>query len=249
LRCPLVTWDPDFFNQGNLSSQFVDVKVSAYLLNSTTNEQTGDRIDLSDPIKGNLGFFTWKVDSGRLGGQSTVNVSLLLLYGQTVGGGPVKNITGPTLLVQPQPIYHGPPPKVPAGPALYIGLPTILGFIILCLFGTCLWNRHRRKIGLGNIMSRGRHGYGIGESRAQRIAKSVRRSMRRGKDQGGIQLVERDGPPAEEYRDAPEPRGNGVPRRDSDALGGPGDRFQDQAVGGGRNLFRNEMQRQERERY
>ena len=242
---PTVTWDPDFFNQGNMTADLTDVKVAVFLLNGTTNAPLGERIDLSDPIRGSRGFYTWKVDNSMLAGQPALNVSLLLLYGATVGGGLVRNATGPTVLVQPVAPYRQPQTKLPVGPALYIGLPVILGVLLLVLFGTCLWNRRHRQIGLGNIMSRSRHGYGIGESRAQRLAKSVRRSvMRRGGKGQGIQLTARDVQPHEVYRDVPEQADRrareGFVREDS---------FQNQAVGGGRNAFREEVSRQNRERF
>lgn len=197
-----------------------------------------------------------------------MNLSLLLLYSATVGGGGipgVPDLPGPTVLVTHPPAYSQPPTQLPRGPALYIGLPTVLGVVVLCVVGACVWNRKARRIDLGNVMSRSRHGYGIGESRAQRLAKSVRRSMRRGGDGGiggsgrkdrGIQLVEREMlPPEQVYRDdVPQsPRRGDGDRRDAFGVsaerGTAGDRFQNQVVGGGRNAFRDEMRRQESERH
>lgn len=130
-------------------------------------------------------------------------------------------VAGPTVLVTSSPTPVQEPSKPPSGPALYIALPTALGFVVLMIFGTCIWNRKTRKIGLGNIMGRG--GYGVGKSRRQRVFGNGARKDR-------ILLTEQEG--GQVYRDEPLRSGDdggwereapgrldGMPRRDSDALG------------------------------
>lgn len=184
---------------------------------------------------------------------------------------------GPRVLVTEKPVYHQPPAKAPTGMALYIGLPTVLGFIVLLLIGTCLWNRKTRRINLGNVMGRGRGGYGVGKSRGQRIRMP---GSGRNKEQA-IRLMDQDGADGgvasqHQYRDdapAPEERGRrgetggwrrdapqhddfdfDMPRRDSDALGSlAGTPTEDRRMDLGRNerghnAFRDEMSRQEHER-
>lgn len=238
-------------------------------------------------------FCAWTVDSKILTDKSTkaVNISLSIAALQP-GAGAMTPFTGPTVLVTRPPTYLPPKATAPTGPALYIGLPTVLGFVALVLIGTCLWNRHSRRIGLGNIMSRSRHGYGVGKSRRQRIRLPGR--GRRERKEQAIRLMDQDvgasaaaGAAEEarrhEYHDTPDPaaaaaeaeghaaRGGptgwrqevpgrdesfdfGLPRRDSDALGSLAgtpteDRRMDLGHPDGGNAFRDELSRQERERW
>ena len=255
----VVTWDPDFFAANNLTSDKFEIKLQVFKLNSTTGAR-GPPVDLTDKaIRANEGYWPWRVDGGLLDGQEGMNLTLHAMYAQVVGGA-LKELTGPTLLITKAPIYRPAPVNPPTGLALYIGIPIIFAFILVTVVGSCIWNRHRRQIGLGNVMSRGRNGYATGKSRAQRMATKVRHSiMRKGGNDRGIRLTERDVPAHQQYRDAPPPveRGvEGMPRRDSDALGSlagsPVDNwFQPQGVTGGNggNAFRDEMARQDRERF
>ncbi len=106
-----------------------------------------------------LGLLCLNVDASLLanspnGVNITLNIAAL-----APGSASMASFRGPTINVANPPIFHQEPAKAPAGPALYIGLPTVLGFVTLVLIGTWLWNRSERRIGLGNIMSRSRHGY------------------------------------------------------------------------------------------
>lgn len=139
-------------------------------------------------------------------------------------GKSVQWVPGPTVLVTSSPTPVQEPSKPPSGEALYIAIPTVLGFVALMVFGTCIWNRKARRIELGNIMGRGRGGYGVGKSRRQRMFGKGARKDR-------ILLTEQEG--GQVYRDEPQQRGgddddwkrevpggaDGLPRRDSDALG------------------------------
>jgi hypothetical protein len=89
-------------------------------------------------------------------------------------------------------------------------------------------------------MSRTRHGYGIGQSRARRMAGAARKSLFKRRDHG-IQLAERVPPGEGDYSDQPD----GVPRHGNSELGG----FDAQGGSAGRNAFRDEVDRQDRERW
>jgi len=73
--------------------------------------------------------------------------------------------------------------KLPEGESLYIALPIVLLFILICVCGGCIINRKRRQISLGNVMGR-KKGYGIGKSRSQRLG--------HGKKVGGDDIMLRD---------------------------------------------------------
>lgn len=183
-------------------------------------------------------------------------------------------VQGPVVRVAKPAAYQQEQAKPPSGPALYIGLPTVLGFVVVVLVGTCWWNRNHRKIGVGSVMGRGKGGYGVGKSRRQRMFAGKGKAERK---EQGIRLMEREvtgaGTAGEVYRDevGPErprvhvtrPEGEefdfGVPRRDSDALGSlagsPTEERHPDGFGrggtksGNGNAFRDELSRQQRERF
>jgi len=258
-----VTWDPTFFKTTNTTIRVVG------FYNETAQAFS------SDLIASGWGFYQWSVtpDLYRSRNKNAVNVTLRIA--SLEAGASVTWIQGPTVVVAPSPSPEPTKSPVPQGPALYIALPTVLGFVALMIFGTCLWNRKARKIGLGNIMGRGRGGYGVGKSRRQRLfGKGAHKEQ-------AVRLMDRDaiGSDGRAYRDEPlhddrdeewksEVPGRGrsrfrpdeqeMPRRDSDALGSlagtptrerhfdfsrPGESNNNKD---GSNIFRAEMERQER---
>ncbi|KAL0935035.1 uncharacterized protein CTRU02_209626 [Colletotrichum truncatum] len=252
-----VTWDSSALIKGNQTD--VRVKIKGKEVNGTTVGEVVFNKDTDSSQLAAYGYYAWTANSNLIPrGQSNTTIELLMQY--TINGVAQKDITGPQVLVAKRPSFHPEGAKVPKGAELYIALPTVFGFLIICLIGGCLWNRSTRKIGLGNIMSRSRHGYGVGKSRAQRLGQRVRKSVFRGGKDRGIALRTREiSPDGYQYHDNPVDQHHDVgrPRRDSDALGSLAgsptedrfhDRFQDTGVQGG-NAFRDEMRRQERERY
>ncbi|KAI3390613.1 hypothetical protein diail_9083 [Diaporthe ilicicola] len=241
-------------------------------MNATTGEVASQAFS-SDKITAGWSYYAWAVDSKLLQGKSAVNISLFLnalaLDDQNTTA---KSYAGPTVLVTKKPTYHQAPPKMPTGAALYIGLPTVLGFCVLMIFGVCLWNRRARKIAVGNIMSRSRHGYGIAKDRARRLG---RRRGGGNKGAANVRLRLDELPEDQYYRDEPQNHQRdqqhvyrdhhqqqqnnneflGHARRDSDALGslagtptsGHFPAMQPPQQQGG-NAFREELERQQRER-
>lgn len=93
----------------------------------------------------------------------------------------------------PKSYFHQPPTPAPHGQSLYIALPLIFAFIIVCVLGTFFWNRKHRRIGLGSIMGR-RKGYGVGKSREQRLAGGdVELRDRKGAETGVVEAVDGHG--------------------------------------------------------
>ncbi len=183
----------------------------------------------------------WRVEKDWLQGLSSNNVTLWI--------NPLKPLDGEAhslgglnlgITTKPAQYYHPPPPSAPTGQSLYIALPSVLGFIVLCVCGGAIINRKHRKIGLGNVMGR-RNGYGIGQSRRQRLG------LRKKKD-GAIQLRDQELTAGGQYRDAPLPEESGRPsghaRVDSDLGSLAGTPPEERT-----NYFRDELQRQERNRY
>jgi hypothetical protein len=229
--------------------------------NQSTGEITSQAFQ-SDKMVASWGFWSLTVDSSLMQGSSGKNISVQIAALNVTTGTNSQIIKGPRILVTKTPTYHQAAAQLPSGAALYIGLPTVFGFIILCVVGTCLWNRKHRKINLGNVMSRTRHGYGLGSKTGRGIGVSKRRREQKAAER--VQLMEREvaANGGQVYRD--EPNFIDIPRRDSDALGSlagtptedrrmdfhrPGTREnRERSAGAERNLFRDELRRQDQDR-
>ncbi|OIW26129.1 hypothetical protein CONLIGDRAFT_684658 [Coniochaeta ligniaria NRRL 30616] len=260
-----VTWDPTIFPSSNTT-----VRITGSYFNSTTGLTTSQAFS-SGSLAAAWSFYAWTVDSSLLSGSGAggVNISLTIAA-LSAGATAMTPFQGPVVRVAKPAGYVSEKTKAPTGPALYIGLPTVLGFVAVVLIGTCWWNRKHRKIDVGSVMGRGR-GYGAGKSRRQRVFGGAGKRERK---EQGIRLMERDvvaGAGGEVYRDDVRPErptivtkteGDsfdfGVPRRDSDALGSlagsPTEERHPDGLGraqkgGNGNAFRDELSRQERERF
>ncbi|KAI1817246.1 hypothetical protein GGS20DRAFT_534253 [Poronia punctata] len=203
------TWDAEFFKAPNAT-----LFVVGNWLNSTTNEPITDEVAFSSPeIQASLGAWSLRIEDKLLRHQNSKNITIALVSSEH-GKGPYK---GPDITVTNRP---GPAPngrgKTPHGAALYIALPTVLGFVVLCLVGTCLWNRHHRHIQLGKVMGRN---YDVGKTSRSRFGLGKKKNKNKMDPNQRIHLMEREieAEGGEVYHDLPDPANR--PRRDSDALG------------------------------
>ncbi|OBT81532.1 hypothetical protein VE02_09558 [Pseudogymnoascus sp. 03VT05] len=235
-----ITWDTSAF-PGN-ASVFV---LGNYLNASVGGEQAFQSLTLS----GSRGWYALNVLEAWK--QKSKENYIDLFLASATGG---ERLAGPRIAIGTAPEeVEFKPTQAPKGPALYIALPAVFGFIILCVCGGFWWNRHARVIGLGNVMGR-RKGYGIGKSRGERLGMGRK---------GAIKLQEREGlaggplDAQTSFRDDTfdmEQEQNRARRRDSDLgslVGTPTRPEFGNGVGGGAggsNVFRSEMERQERER-
>ena len=235
-----ITWDTSAFT-GN-ASVFV---IGNYLNVSVGGEQAFQ----SDALSGSRGWYAlnvleaWKQNSKE---------NYIDLFLATATGG--KRLAGPRIAIGTAPAEaEFKPTQAPKGPALYIALPAVFGFILLCVCGGFWWNRHVRTIGLGNVMGR-RKGYGIGKSRGERLGMGRKGAIKLQERDGGVDAADtqtsfRDDATFDFEQDR-------VRRRDSDLgslVSTPtrpefGVGVGAAAGGGGSNVFRSEMERQERER-
>ena len=256
-RSRSVTWNPDFFNDTLKTSTNTTAKwrisIVANRISSTNDSDTIKAFETTDTLPAAWGVYPWKVTSSVLESKQPTNLTLSIVASREGQAETVEH-KGPTVYVTYAPTFKTQGPRLPKGAELYIALPSVAAFILIMLFGTCWWNKKVRHVGIGNIMSRSRHGYGVGKARAKRLAGNVRKSLRR-KEERGIMLEQWDDISREDlshggerYKDVP------APRRDSDVLGSlagtpVNDRFPSSPAprdGEGRNVFREEMQRQDR---
>ncbi|KAH7321302.1 hypothetical protein B0I35DRAFT_477800 [Stachybotrys elegans] len=222
-----VTWDPDFYNITDIPSN-VTVEVSVRLdwlnySNPDPSQWEMIHVQTFDKVEAEWGYSVFHVTGDHMKDRDAnhhgrTNATLTLVSSLTGNSRKNSSIALPILIARPS------LPDIPAAHAstrdLIIGLPIGVGAILFILVGLFLWHRRTRHIGLGNIMSRSRHGYN---------STRTRRIFRRNKDHE---------PPRR--------------RRDSDLGSLAGSpvvaSFQGQNTSTGRNAFRDEMQRQERQR-
>ncbi|KAI0393750.1 hypothetical protein F5Y17DRAFT_431237 [Xylariaceae sp. FL0594] len=206
------TWDPEFFS----ATPNATVRIVANYLNSTTGEpEPGIAAFESSTLLASSGFWTQPITDEYLRHQGSKNLTIILT--SSVKGKEQQALSPIKVTTVPGPTANG-RGKTPDAAALYIALPTVLGFIALCVLGTCLWNRHHRRIQLGGRSVMGRNYDVSGSSRFGLKKKKKNKNKMSANER--IQLMEREieAEGGAVYRDLPDPAAN-RPRRDSDALG------------------------------
>ncbi|KAI6351973.1 hypothetical protein MCOR25_009635 [Pyricularia grisea] len=155
-----VTWDPTFLK--NATNTTVTITTTYY--NMTTALPTNETITPSSTdehaIPFSRGFYAWPVGWQILQpGWPEMNVTLTLTTTtRHLNTTTVAEHRGPVVLVEKEKSFRQPDTPTPAGPEIYIALPVILGFVLLMVFGTCVWNRNARRIDLGALVARSRRG-------------------------------------------------------------------------------------------
>ncbi|KAI0859646.1 hypothetical protein F4860DRAFT_481738 [Xylaria cubensis] len=249
------TWDPNYYLSRNLTGRNMTVQIVSNHINSTTGqERTESPAFMSAFIPAGFGYASVKITDDILLHQGSQNISLSLF---AVVNGTRQENKGPrvTVTTRPGPMADA-KGKLPKDASLAIALPTVFGFIILVVAGTCYYNRHHRRIHLPrSVMGRN---YDVGKSGRSRFRFGKRNKAAKANER--IQLMEREvqAEGGEVYRDLPDPAAD-RPRRDSDALGSlAGTPTEDRRMELGHpgaanstttgNAFRNELRRQENER-
>lgn len=177
-------------------------------------------------MQASTGFYTWTIASTLLTdldpAVSSLNVSLTLAYFQDLYGNELQSITGPTVLITNTADTSTSDNKPSAAG---IAVPVILVVVVLPLAGLGIWfcRRQGPPVSLvGALKRRSGQGYGVRQSRAQRVGAAV------------------GGPGGDKKNGAV----SGVELAERDSWGPAGDAVRE----GGRNVFREEVERQERER-
>jgi len=213
-----VTWTPRRFSSGS-------AKVAVQLTPEDGKGTTSDMFPVS------RGFWAWTIDDDflRLAGRESISVELSLLQDDdtTPQDNDAQKHTGPTVYVT----Y--PPPLVPVvkngnGPSVVaIAVPVVVAVVVLLLAGLCFWSWRRHGtvpiVGALGKVGRRSSGYGVRKSASERVGRGV------GGGGGAF------GAPS----DKPGPNIN-IQLTDRDSWSPTGT--------GSRNVFREEMQRQERHR-
>ncbi|OIW25389.1 hypothetical protein CONLIGDRAFT_718233 [Coniochaeta ligniaria NRRL 30616] len=222
-----VTWSDTYFSNTSTSVQ----------IQGTYHDGSGEGFT-SPRMLASRGFFIWTIDSDFLSSRdntpSSVNVTLTLAYFQDLYGNDVEEVPGPTVIVTSTGFEDDKGSSNDHKPnVVAIAVPIIIIIVFLALAGLCIWTwrRHGTVPVLGALKRRsvggGGQGYGIRQSRSQRVGAVDPAAVVVGSDKKagvGVELTDRDS------------------WSPSTSPSGPG------GQGAGRNVFREEMQRQERER-
>ncbi|KAJ9645907.1 hypothetical protein H2199_002950 [Coniosporium tulheliwenetii] len=213
----LVTWNRKYF------AEHANITIILNYANETAVQAW------SSPPTDNLkGLLTVDMDKAWLKGYSRNNLTFFL----TADG---KTYDGPEVSLQHEPPRHAPNQSTGGKidkTGLMIGLPVALGFVLFVVVGLWFGMRKTRRIGLGSVMGRGKHGYGSRKSRRQRM------DLRKKSD---VLLQERElGAREPAYRDEAPPRPNFAQGHARDAsLGSLVSQDEEP-----RNHFRSEVERQ-----
>ncbi|KAJ4164328.1 hypothetical protein LMH87_006005 [Akanthomyces muscarius] len=243
-----LTWDPEHYADKSNESYALTVQVKQQ------NRTTKEWVFLSDfdntQVPAKQGYFPFAVNDGLLDGHDSNNITVTLQrrLNNTIGN-PDDVTTEYPLIVAKFKYPAKAPNNGATGHTLTIALPVVFGTILLLVVGMCLWNRKTRRIQLGELMSRtSKRGYSGRSERRRRMFGSGAATDADHDIQLGNGFPD-DGP---EYHDAP---ANGARRHraDSDGLDSlttspVHGSFQQQGTTGGRNAFRDELDRQHNER-
>ncbi|KAL1958162.1 hypothetical protein VTO42DRAFT_5017 [Malbranchea cinnamomea] len=142
----LVTWDPD------------ELPVNSTVVIGLTyvNDTDGKSPYVSSEMPNTLGFMSLVMEKDWLQGKSQNNLTLYIAEYDPQSGKRVRVMDGPTISLSKKPPEHQPPPPELKHNKLgvMIGVPLGIAAFLLILLGLFFGMRHRRRIGLGNVMGR-----------------------------------------------------------------------------------------------
>ncbi|KAK0707281.1 hypothetical protein B0H67DRAFT_556009 [Lasiosphaeris hirsuta] len=211
------------------STYFVD---PATLIEVQGTYENGEGFSSGMRVMASTGFYAWEIPADFLSsrGRSSLNVTLYLAQddASTPAQNDITPVKGPTVFITdghaPGARTHGPNPAV-------IAVPVVLAVAVLLLGGFCCWSWRRHGTvpvvgALGRKMQRRSSGYGVRKSHAERTGAAP------GVGAGGlagVAVVSSDKPNV------------GIQLTDRDSWSPTG-------TGNSRNVFREELQRQARDR-
>ncbi|KAL1983427.1 hypothetical protein VTN96DRAFT_10333 [Rasamsonia emersonii] len=168
-----ITWDVDFYPIN--SSIIIELRYS--------DNSAGDSAYTSDRTENGYGYVPIKMQKEWLQGKFYNNLTLYIIENNPESGQRTSYREGPTITLLPKPVEHykPPPPTSFNKLGLVVGLPISLSVIILVVAGLFFGMRKSRQIGLGNVMGPRKNGYGIQQSKIQRLDYRSKDSINRGR--------------------------------------------------------------------
>ncbi|KAJ9234917.1 hypothetical protein C8Q69DRAFT_509274 [Paecilomyces variotii] len=181
-----VTWNPDYYP--------VNATITIELRYCTPLE--GDSAFTSDRTENSYGYIPLKMRQEWLQGKARNNLTLYIIENEPTSNQRASYRQGPRVQLTHRRIEHyKPPPQTPYNKlGLILGLPISVSAVLLVIAGLYFGMRKNRTIGLGNVMGPGNRGYGIRQSKIQRL----------GRRRVAVNMGEFENP--RKYRDDPEGR-------------------------------------------
>ncbi|KAF2446742.1 hypothetical protein P171DRAFT_429702 [Karstenula rhodostoma CBS 690.94] len=120
------------------------------------------------------------MDKELLRGESAICHISMLQIKESDPAAQAQVFDGPEITLQYEHPHHLPSgPKTSTNRAgLFIGLPLSLGLVVVVVAGLFIGMLRQRVIGIGNIIGRRNHGYGVGKSRRRRLGIAKKRAIR-----------------------------------------------------------------------
>jgi hypothetical protein len=164
-----ITWNADFYPIN--SSIIIELRYA--------NNSAGDSAYTSDETENGYGYVPIKMQEEWLQGKFSNQLTLYIIENNPGSDQRASYREGPTITLLPKPVEHykPPPPTSFNKLGLLVGLPVSLSVITLVVAGLFFGMRRSRQIGLGNVMGPKRNGYGIQQSKIERLGCRDRGSM------------------------------------------------------------------------
>ncbi|KAK1759857.1 hypothetical protein QBC47DRAFT_373194 [Echria macrotheca] len=223
-----LSWNPTYF-----ANPTIDLEIQAVYNDATSGlgMTSGSRVSAA------VGFYAWPIPTDFLSRLNRNELNMTFQFARPVDPNDGSDqpdfepILGPTVLVvEGPPEDHAPNPQKPSPNAAAIAVPIVVVAVLGLFIGLCFWSWRRTGTVpvLGGLVGRGSKrssGYGVRQSQAERVGG------------GGIGI---GGPRAVVGNDKAGAN-VGIQLTDRDSWSPTG-------TGQGRNVFRDELRRQERER-
>lgn len=183
-----VTWNADFYPIN--SSIIIELRYS--------NNSAGDSAYTSDMTENGYGYVPIKMQNEWLQGKLYNKLTLYIIENNPESDQRASYREGPTVTLLPKPVEHykPSPPTSLNKLGLIVGLPVSLSVITLIIAGLFFGMRKSRQIGLGNVMGYRRKGYGIQQSKIERLGYRDKCSIGRCGTDAGVCIDNPDHRPA-----------------------------------------------------
>lgn len=165
-----VTWNPDYY----------DLNATITIELRYPNSTQGDSAFTSAKTANSYGYIPLHMQSEWLQGRKRNSLTLYIIELDSTSNRRASVLQGPTITLHPRPTEHyKPPPQLPFNKrALAIGLPVGLAAVVLIVGGLYFGMRESRRIRVGNAMGSRGKGYGVGQSKNERLAGEAVRESR-----------------------------------------------------------------------
>lgn len=166
-----VTWNADYYP--------LNATITIELRYPSSWSQ-GDSAYTSERTDNSYGYIPLYMRKEWLQGKLRNSLTLYIIELESTSDRRASVRQGPTINLHPKPPEHykPSPPLAFNKLALFIGLPVSLSVVVVIVAGLFFGMRNSRKIGLGNIMGNRGKGYGVGESKDQRLNRDRQNTFR-----------------------------------------------------------------------